>query len=948
MPKGRTDTPQLNKTPQLLTEYIQYKPPKAVRPELARCLSSLWQRMATSPADEKLWVMESIFFRCILPAGQGSRSGEDQWSQTKLIKDRLKRWQEGKCGELWAEAVAGQQSRPKRGRKKKKGNEEQEGENSQEERNARRCTILTHEGQYTRALQALTSSGIAEYTEETLREMKSKHPAPTTPQPPPPTTNIPSRAFSGSEVLVAALSFKKGSAAGPSGLRPEHLKAILKSTSATVAEKTLVSLVKLVNTMAAGKVPGTVAPYLCGARLHAAKKRDHTLRPIAVGNLLRRLVAKCFSTALASRAASLLGPHQLGVGARGGCEAIAHAVRQATSEDPSKWVLQADLINAYNQVDRGKVLEETANHFPECLAWVTTCYGAPSKLRFGEADILSALGLHQGDPLAGLLFCLALKPVVDAIEEQVPTLTLNAWYCDDANLVGNLEELQAVVDIIQQEGAPRGFILSTSATVPPSKLPKTTIWSPMDRPDFIDQDPLQRGVPRVRAADGITVLGAPVGWRGFVRQTLEAKIEKVRLITELLPLLKDPHSEFVLLRSCLSLPKVMFLLRALDTTDHQDLLKSFDSITRGALSRILGSPVTDDQWTQAKLPVAMGGLGLRAAEDHGSVAYATSLLSSHTMVQALFKRGDDDTQPSLPQSVLEDISAKQGEDIETASLVGVTQKAASLKVDLLNQSLLINHITEEGEAREAARMASLGLPHAGSWLRVVPSPALGLHLRAAEFVPSLKYRLGIPVFSSQGPCPACGLPSDVMGDHALGCAKYGDRIARHDRLRDVIYETASSAALAPHKEERHLLPGTAARPGDILIQRWSDGKDAAMDVTVTSPLAPSNLAAAAQAGGALSKAYTRKVRDTAAACQQQGLIFLPIAVETLGGMHQVAIQQLKKLASALARHTGADEREVTSHLFMRVSLQLMKGNAALLSGRRPDDDHAAAELDGVE
>ena len=177
------------------------------------------------------------------------------------------------------------------------------------------------------------------------------------------------------------------------------------------------------------------------------------------------------------------------------------------------------------------------------------------------------------------------------------------------------------------------------------------------------------------------MLGAPVGWRGFVCQTLEAKLEKVRLITELLPLLKDPHLEFVLLRSCLS-------LRALDTTDHQYSLKSFDSITRGALSRILGSPVTDDQWTQAKLPVAMGGLGLRAAEDHGSVAYATSLLSSHTMVQALLKRGDDDTQPSLPQSVLEDISAKQGEDIETASLVGVTQKAASLKVDLLNQSLI--------------------------------------------------------------------------------------------------------------------------------------------------------------------------------------------------------------------------------------------------------------------
>ena len=105
------------------------------------------------------------------------------------------------------------------------------------------------------------------------------------------------------------------------------------------------------------------------------------------------------------------------------------------------------------------------------------------------------------------------------------------------------------------------------------------------------------------------------------------KIEKVLQVTELLPHLREPHLEFVLLRSCLSLPKVMFLLRALDTTEHRDLLGTFDSITRGALSRILGSPVTDDQWAQAKLPVAMGGLGLRAAGDHASVAHATFFLA---------------------------------------------------------------------------------------------------------------------------------------------------------------------------------------------------------------------------------------------------------------------------------------------------------------------------------
>ena len=227
--------------------------------------------------------------------------------------------------------------------------------------------------------------------------------------------------------------------------------------------------------------------------------------------------------------------------------------------------------------------------------------------------------------------------------------------------------------------------------------------------------------------------------------------------------------------------------------------------------------------------------------------------------------------------------------------------------------------------------------------------ALGLHLRGAEFVPILRYRLGIKIYSSEGPCPACGLPSDQWGDHALACAKRGERIDRHDLLRDLIFGVASNASLGPSKEERHLLPGSAARPGDVLIRRWSDGKDAALDVTVTSLLASSNLAAAtARPGGALEKAYDRKMRDTADACRQQGLVFLPMALETLGGMHQVAVNQLKRLGAALARHNGTDEREAVSQLFQRISLHLMRGNAALLTGRRPDSDYLAAELDGIE
>ena len=304
--------------------------------------------------------------------------------------------------------------------------------------------------------------------------------------------------------------------------------------------------------------------------------------------------------------------------------------------------------------------------------------------------------------------------------------------------------------------------------------------------------------------------------------------------------------------------------------------------------------------------------------------------------------------PLVPQPVLDRISVNQGEETTTESLVGVSQKDLSLKIDLFNQSLLFNHLIEEGEAREIARLKSLTLPRAGDWLSVVPMPSLGLHLRPPEFTTSLKYRLGVPVFTTEGTCPSCQAPSDHMGDHALGCAKHGERIARHDQLRDVLFEAAASAALGPVREERHLLPGSAARPGDVLIRRWSDGKDDAIDVTVTGPPARTYVAAAAEeAGSALTRAFNRKVQGAAAACQQQGVVLLPIALETLGGFHKVAVEQVKRIGSAVARHQGSDERVATRQLFQRLSLTLMRGNAALILSRRPAEDLVGPEIDGI-
>ena len=687
--------------------------------------------------------------------------------------------------------------------------------------------------------------------------------------------------------------------------------------------------------MAGGKVPSAVAPFICGARLHAGVKKDGGLRPIAVGNIERRLVSKCFVQALNDRIVPLLSPHQLGVGIRGGCETAVNSVKAAVARDPSQWVLQVDLINAFNQVDRSSMLAEVEKHLPDCLAWASTCYGQASNLQFGPHSLSSTTGVHQGCPLAGHLFAITLQPVVETIATSVPDLHLHVWLHDDGTMVGKLEDLGTVVDILVQEGPKRGLFLSTAATVTPPSLPKSSVWCPT-APDSGPDDPLQRGIPNIKAS-GITVLGSPVGDAAFVEEALKAKIKKVENICSALPDLQQPHLEFCLLRSCLSLPKIVYLLRTTDTSSASHLLDQFDSVTRESLSRIIGGPISEAEWQQAKLPITLGGVGLKAASDHGGVAHACSLLASHPLLTTLLHL-DQEEPPTLPQSLLDNISVKMGEEISTESLVGMNQRALSHKIDLHLHNLLSQRLAEEGDDREIARLASLSIPdsHAGDWLTAIPSPSLALLLRSQEFIAALRYRLGHALYSTDGPCPACGQPSDRLGDHALNCAWNGERIARHNWLRDELFNTAVAANLGPTREGRALLPGSGGKPADVFIPHWAGGKDAALDVTVVNPLQAALVHdAAITPGHALTTAHNRKLAKSLEPCQQEGITFIPMAVESLGAWHKCAINEIKKLGCAKARHISEDESTEVQRLFQKLSVALMRGNCALMNNRVP-------------
>ena len=99
--------------------------------------------------------------------------------------------------------------------------------------NIRRATECAQDGRYGKAVSALLSLGTCPMTEETLTEMKAKHPGaelPTIPSGPAPTAVR----FDTELVLRKVNGFPTGSAAGASGTRPQFLKDILSRTNKDV------------------------------------------------------------------------------------------------------------------------------------------------------------------------------------------------------------------------------------------------------------------------------------------------------------------------------------------------------------------------------------------------------------------------------------------------------------------------------------------------------------------------------------------------------------------------------------------------------------------------------------------------------------------------------------------------------------------------------------------
>jgi hypothetical protein len=183
-----------------------------------------------------------------------------------------------------------------------------------------------------------SDDSLASFNEDVAEELKKKHPLPSRELffPDPSKPGDISLIVNEQNVREAINSFPAGSSPGLDGMRPQYLKDIISLSAGEAGQRALRALTKLCNFLLSGKLPSEICHLLYGASLCALNKKDGGLRPIAIGNCLRRLTSKlaCFQSR--NIVNSYLSPHQLGVATKLGCEAAIHTTRTFVNNDQNR------------------------------------------------------------------------------------------------------------------------------------------------------------------------------------------------------------------------------------------------------------------------------------------------------------------------------------------------------------------------------------------------------------------------------------------------------------------------------------------------------------------------------------------------------------------------------------------------------------------------------------
>ena len=132
-----------------------------------------------------------------------------------------------------------------------------------------------------------------------------------------------------------------------------------------------------------------------------------------------------------------------------------------------------------------------------------------------------------------------------------------------------------------------------------------------------------------------TLLGAPLTGGSAMDKILSDRVDDLQRASNRL-MLVSRHDALTLLRFSLSSPKLLYTLRSSPCFDHPALL-IYDTKLRECLSMITNICLSDSQWSQASLPVKMGGLGIRQTSQIAPSAFLSSVHATKSLQNSILQ-----------------------------------------------------------------------------------------------------------------------------------------------------------------------------------------------------------------------------------------------------------------------------------------------------------------------
>ena len=640
------------------------------------------------------------------------------------------------------------------------------------------------------------------------------------------------------------------------------------------------------------------------------------VRPIGIGEVPRRIIAKAILTLLQSDIVDASGPLQVCAGQESGCEAAIHAMRHAFNEDNSECALLVDATNAFNSINRQTALHNISVICPSIAQVLHNTYQAPVRCVIpGSGEISSSEGTTQGDPLAMAMYALAVRPLIDLLQSNVAAVS-QVWFADDATGVASCSQLRAWWDNLLEHGKGFGYYPNASKTHLVVKA------------QFLEKAKQLFADTNVNiTTQGKRHLGAAIGNRDFIEQYVK---EKVKMWTQELHQLAEiatsqPHAAYASFTHGLS-SRWTYLQRTIP--DINDLFQPLEeAIHQSFIPALTGRPpcskLTRDLLA---LPVRHGGMGLINPTDTSNLNFQASEKMTSPLVEII-----------LSQDQTKDVDATKIATLKKEIRVSNRQRNEKQADTVYNQ-------LPPQLKRQVALAKERG---ASSWLSVLPLSDQGFHLHKGEFRDAICLRYGWTLPNTPRLCN-CGKTFQI--DHAMTCHMGGFPTIRHNEIRDMtahlLTEVCSNVATEPHLQplsgETLRLASANVNDGarlDVCARGfWSARQDTFFDVRVFHPNAPSNRSVR------LSTVYKRHEDEKKRAYGQRILeiehgVFTPLVMSTTGGMGREAQTFYKRLADMLAQKREMQYSILMGWLRCKLGFAILRSAVLCIRGSRSSRHH---------